>query len=77
MPSKTQEKQVEAYTGRLLSIPDAARLFGLSKSSFLRFRKKHGVKTLPGKRVHIADIIAAMERERLDGPKESHVMARV
>ena len=67
---------VRAYTAKLLPIADAAKMFGMSKSTFLRLRQKHGVNSLPGQRVHIADIITAMEKERMQKTEKGGVCPR-
>lgn len=52
------------YVDRLLPISDAAKKYGMSKTAFWRFRRRHKLATLPGRRVHEDDVIAAMNRER-------------
>lgn len=54
----------EQYTANLLTLPEAAQKFGMSASTFLRLRRRHCIAILPGKRVHVADVIAALEKER-------------
>lgn len=51
-------------TERLVSIEVARAHFGLSRASFWRFRKRHRIRVLPGRRVDIADIVEAYEAER-------------
>lgn len=65
MPPKTPEQKVSAYTAQLLPVAKAAKMFGMSASTFLRLRQKHGVQSLPGRRVHVDDIISALQQERL------------
>jgi hypothetical protein len=52
------------YAARLLKIPAAAKQFGMSASTFLRFRNRHGIRTLRSDQVHVDDVINALERER-------------
>lgn len=73
MPLKTPEQIASAYMAKLLPIAGAAKMFGMSKSTFLRLRQKHGVNSLPGQRVHIADIVSAMEKERLEKKRQGEV----
>jgi|GEM_PF-5774738 hypothetical protein len=55
----------EAYAAKLLTVSEAQAVFKFKESTFLRLRKKHKVQLLPGKMVHVDDIIAALEHERL------------
>ena len=59
----TSDRAAE-YAAKLLPISKAQALFGFKISTFWRFRQNHRIPILPGKRIHIDDIIAALERER-------------
>lgn len=54
----------DAYAAKLIEIHVAAQKFGMSDMTFLRFRRRHGVPRLPGKRVHVDDVINGLERGR-------------
>lgn len=57
-------QKAEEYVAKLLTVSAAQAAFGFSESTFLRFRQRHRIQLLPGKRVHIDDVIAALDRER-------------
>ena len=48
----------------LISLEEAERQIGLSRTAFWRFRKRHRVRVLPGRRVNVDDIIDAFTAER-------------
>ena len=58
------QKIVEDYVAKLLTVSEAQAAFGFSESTFLRFRQRHRIQLLSGKRVHVDDVIAALDRER-------------
>jgi hypothetical protein len=60
----TVSDRAAEYAAKLLPISKAQKAFGFSESTFLRFRNHHRIPILPGQRLHIDDIIAALERER-------------
>lgn len=53
-----------SYADQLLPIPAAAKKYKMSTRTFLRFRRRHGLPTLPGRNVHEQDVINALQRER-------------
>jgi hypothetical protein len=59
-----EDTKVQEYVAKLLTVSEAQAAFKLSESTFLRFRQRHKIQVLPGKRIHIDDIIAAMDRDR-------------
>ena len=60
----TSENKAAEYAANLLTISKAQAAFGFKYQTFRRFRKYHQIPILPGKRIHIDDIIAALEKER-------------
>jgi hypothetical protein len=52
------------YAAKLLPIRVAADKFAMEPKTFLRFRHRHNIRTLPGNKVHVEDVIQALERER-------------
>lgn len=55
---------VAAYVKSQVALDDAQELFGFSRTSFFRFRRRHAIATLPGRKISLADIVAAFESER-------------
>lgn len=53
-----------SLTARLVSIESARVQFGMSRAAFWRFRKRHRIALLPGRRVYIDDIVEAFEAQR-------------
>ena len=52
------------YSEDLLTLRQAEALFKMSRNTLDRFRRRHGIKLLTGKKVHKGDIIAGFEAER-------------
>lgn len=52
------------YVKALVSVDEAMKLFGFKRTTFYRFRAKHHVPVVLGRRVHVGDIISACEIER-------------
>ncbi|MBW7896374.1 MAG: hypothetical protein H3C27_14800 [Opitutaceae bacterium] len=52
------------YVSSLLSVDQAAALFKFKRTSFYRFRAQHRIALLPGRRIHVGDVVAACEAER-------------
>jgi hypothetical protein len=48
----------------LIPLDEAERHVGLSRTAFWRFRKRHRIHVLPGRRVNVDDIIDAFAAER-------------
>ena len=59
-----QDTSVQEYVTKLLPVAEAQVAFKFSESTFLRFRQRHKIQVLPGKRIHIDDIIAGLDRDR-------------
>lgn len=59
-----EDTKVQEYVSKLLTVSAAQAAFGFSESTFLRFRQRHRIQVLPGKRIHTDDIIAGLDRER-------------
>ena len=55
---------IEDYCLDQLGISAAQELFRFSKSEFYRFRDTHRIVSLPGRRIHLLDIVNAFETER-------------
>lgn len=55
---------VSAYCNELFRVNDAMELLRMSRTDFFRFRKNHLIRTLPGRRLHGADIVRVFERKR-------------
>lgn len=53
-----------AFLETIVKLERAAALFSLSRTSFFRFRRKHGIATLPGRKVSLALVVAGFEAER-------------
>jgi hypothetical protein len=49
----------------LLPLATAEAEFGFSRVSFWRFRKRHRIRLLPGRRISVEDILAGFAAERL------------
>lgn len=64
MPPESQLQAAKDYVAKLLPVGVARELFCMSQSTFLRFRHRHKIALLPGRRVHISDVMAALERDR-------------
>lgn len=62
--SKAGEVVAEAYAAKLLTVTVAGEKFGLSRTTFCRLRRRHKIPLLPGLKVHVDDVIAALEKER-------------
>jgi hypothetical protein len=60
------ETIAENYAAKLLPVGVAAKLFGLSLPTFWKLRRRHGIVLLVGRRVHVGDIIDALEKDRKD-----------
>jgi hypothetical protein len=52
------------FTERALSLERAESMVGFSRTTFWRFRKRHRIQLLTGRRICVADIIAGFEAER-------------
>jgi hypothetical protein len=52
------------YLSKLVTIAEAQERLGMSKATFWRFRTRHGVAVLTGRKVCIDDVINALDRER-------------
>ena len=55
---------VSAYCNELHRVNDAMELLSMSRTDFFRFRKINMIQTLPGRRLHGADIVRVFERAR-------------
>lgn len=73
IPGSTRRAPAEAgpgqhiarmYAAKLLDVGVAAKAFGLSLATFHRLRRRHGIKTLIGQKIHVDDVINALEQER-------------
>lgn len=60
-----KETPAQLLNKNLVSIKVAEADFGFSRVSFWRFRKRHRIHLLPGRRVCIDDILAAFSAERI------------
>jgi hypothetical protein len=58
------ESPAEALKKTLLTLKAAESEFGFSRVSFWRFRKRHRIHLLPGRRVSIEDILAGFSADR-------------
>jgi hypothetical protein len=56
--------RAQEYAVKMLTVSAAVSAFGFSTSTFMRLRRRHKIQILPGRKVHVDDIIAALERER-------------
>jgi hypothetical protein len=63
-PDGSMEDKSENLKRALLNLSTAEAQFGFSRASFWRFRKRHRIHLLPGRRVNIDDIIEAFDAER-------------
>ena len=59
-----EDIKVQEYVAKLLTVSEAQSAFKFSESTFLRFRQRHKIQVLPGKRIHVDDVIAGLDRER-------------
>jgi hypothetical protein len=60
----------------LVALKTAEVEFGFSRVSFWRFRKRHRIRLLPGRRVNLEDILAAFEAERSGQRRLSSIAGR-
>jgi hypothetical protein len=58
------ESPAEALKKTLLTLKAAEQEFGFSRVSFWRFRKRHRIHLLPGRRVSTEDILAGFSADR-------------
>jgi len=52
------------YARRLITIQAACAEFGLGRTAFWNFRRRHGIQKLSGGRVHRDDVIRGFEDDR-------------
>lgn len=55
---------VDEVTQDLVPLREIETVFGLGRTTFWRFRKRHHIEVLPGRRVSMADVIDAFAAER-------------
>ncbi len=58
------ETRIKMHQKALLSLRQAQSEFGFSRASFWRFRKRHRICLLPGRRVSAEDILSSFDAER-------------
>ncbi len=58
------QSDLSDFLETIVKLGRAAELFGLSRTSFFRFRRKHRIATLPGRKVSLSLVVAGFEAER-------------
>ena len=59
-------------TSRLCSVTDAAAKYGMSVTTFWRFRRRHQIRTISGDQVHLDDVDRGIDVERGLRKPDSH-----
>ena len=49
---------------RLVSIVEVMKICGISRTTLWRLRRRHGIRLLPGRKIHLDDMDRAYEAER-------------
>lgn len=54
----------DEYAAKLVTATEAAKRFKMDRATFWRFRKRHHIRLLTGRRVHLDDVVRGFESER-------------
>ena len=63
-PEYATPETVAVYLETKIPLLEAQNLFGFKRTTFFRFRVKHGIEVLPVRCVSVIDVVQAFENER-------------